>query len=469
MKNNQNSNTNPSANYDAQDVVNAINQRGRSAAKNSATGLSAFRLMMCIIKGETINDEATGDHYWLSGYRLGGLEVKRKPRETIRVRLNTVDERVMDEKSFSNGRSDAVIQNSVKGIYITNANRRKTLQEHLQSSTRMISFERVTYLYTKDNIKHYRAHWSTAMTSSPEGQFIQGMGHIRIIQGNEQLGRKSTCQAEIIESMVLGAGREDAESNNLMIAKALNSNDPTSQIETAERTGKLMVEMVVNGERNNRTIDIYSEKEEVDVVTPLGEKIKVRRAIPYSDTIQAYLTGEDYHTRMYKADPNNTYKRDRAYDADINRHVLGYLLGINAHSIPIVREDIADDIIKPFVNSLYQKKVVLNLFAVRIYQYGSRFRTTTLNNKAKQALHKNYVVAIDDAGNITPYQESVGVVATPTYTPTAIVVQRYEDGTAYVVFDGAVDIRKDSFVISSEIPPDSVDKYKDFFVLPPAA
>lgn len=464
MNNNQRTNTEQSSNNqsniqsNAQNVVDMINQRGSGAAKEPGM----FRLMMHIVKGESMDD-----HYWMSGYRLGGLDVKRKPREIIRVRLNTVDERVSEEKSFSNSKPESVIQNSVKSLYVTGSNRRKTLQEHIQGSTRMLSFERVVYLYTKDNIKHYRAHWSTAMTSSPQGQFIQGMGHVRIIQGNEQLGRKSTCQAEIIETMVVAAGREDAENNNLMIAKALNSVDPTSSLDTAERTGKLMVEMVVNGERNTRTIDIYSEKKEVDVVTPVGEKIKVRRAIPYTDTIQAYLTGNDYHTVMYKADPNNVYKRDRAFDADINRHVLGYLLGIDAKSIPIVREDIADSAIKPFVNSLYKKEIVLNLFAVRIYQYGSRYRATTLNKTLKQKLHQNYVVAIDDNGNIVPYHESSHLPATPAYSPTAIVVQRYDDGTAYVVFEGAVDIKKDNFVISSDIPPESVDKFKDFFNMPP--
>lgn len=460
MNNTQRTNTEQPNNNptNAQNVVDMINQRGGSTAKEAGM----FRLMMHIVKGESIDD-----HYWMSGYRLGGLDVKRKPRETIRVRLNTVDERVMEEKGFSNSKPAAAIENSVKSLYVSGSNRRKTLQEHIQGSTRMLSFERVVYLYTKDNIKHYRAHWSTSMTTNPQGQFIQGMGHVRIIQGDEQLGRKSTCQAEIIETMVVGASREDAENNNLIIAKALNSVDPTSNLETAERTGKLMVEMVVNGERNTRTIDIYSEKKEVDVVTPAGENIKVRRAIPYADTIQAYLTGEDYHTAMYKADPNNVYKRDRAFDADINRHVLGYLLGINAKSIPIIREDIADSTIKPFVNSLYKKDITLNLFAVRIYQYGSRYRASTLNKTLKLKLHQNYVVAIDESGNIIPYHESSHLPATPTYSPTALTVQRYDDGTAYVVFEGAVDIKKDNFVISSDIPPESIDKFKDFFNTPP--
>ena len=99
MNNNQSNNSNSSTNNSAQNVVDAINQRGRPKTKTSNQEVNSFRLMMHIIKGETIDNQ-----YWLSGYRLGGLDVKRKPRETVRVRLNTVDERVMDEKSFSNGR-----------------------------------------------------------------------------------------------------------------------------------------------------------------------------------------------------------------------------------------------------------------------------------------------------------------------------------------------------------------------------
>ncbi|MBO6224781.1 MAG: hypothetical protein J6N72_04915, partial [Psychrobacter sp.] len=71
--------------------------------------------------------------------------------------------------------------------------------------------------------------------------------------------------------------------------------------------------------------------------------------------------------------------------------------------------------------------------------------------------------------NIIPYHEASQLPATPAYSPTAIVVQRYDDGTAYVVFDGAVDMKKDNFVISSDIPPDSVEKFKDFFSIPPVA
>lgn len=457
MQNNQRSNT--TQDVSAKDMIDIINKRGTHTSKNE----NVFRLMISIVKGESFDD-----HYWLSGYGLGGIEVKRKPRETVRVRLNTVEERVMDEKSFSN-KSEALIQAAVKQRYITNSNRRKTLQEHIQGSTRMISFERVTYLYTKDNVKHYRAHWSTAMSSSPHAQFIQGMGHVRIIQPDERIDRKATCQAEIIESMTLAAGREDAEDNNLIIAKALNNNDPTSQLDSAERTGKLMVEMVRDGERNTRTIDIYSEKKEVEAVSATGEKIMVRRAIPYAETIQAYLSGEDFYTKLYKADPNNAYRRDKAFDADINRHILGYLLGIDAKTIPIIRDDIADTIIKPFVNSLYKKEVVLNLFAVRIYQYGSRYRAEVLSSTAKQKLHQNYVVAINEGGSILPYHETDGLPATPAYAPTALAVQRYDDGTAYVVFEGAVDIRKDRFVLSSAIEQESVASFKDFFGVVPKA
>lgn len=440
-------------NSSTQNVLNVINNRGMSPSREN----NPFRLMVnvCSIERED-------DHLWLSGYRLGGLTVKRNPREVVKVRLNTVAERVEDEKLYSK-KSANEIKNSVKSLYETGANKRKTLYEHQKSQTKMLSFERVIYLHSKDGIKHYRAHWSTCMSTNQNAHFIQGMAHVRMIQEDERIGRKSTCQVEIIEKMIMGASKDDAESNNNFIAKALDSTDPTSKLETAERTGKLMVELVSNGVRNTRTIDIYSEKTDVVVVHPqTGEQITVRRAVPYAETLKAFLTGEDYHTSLFKADPNNAYKRDKAFDADIQRHILGYLLGIDAKTIPIAREDMADDVLKPFVNSLYRKEVTLNLSVVRIYQYGSRYRVNALNDSIRKKLHVNYAVALNETGVVIPYHETEGLPATPAYAPTAIAVQRYEDGTAYVVFEGAVEMKKDFFQVSSSITPESVDAVKDF-------
>ncbi len=438
-----------------QNVIDLITNSGKTGNKES----NPFRLMLSVF-----NTEKEGDFMWASGYRLGGNKVQRNPREVIKVRLNTVDERVYDVKSFSR-KSENEIRNSTKTSYETGANKRKNLWEHNKSQTKMLSFERVVFLFIKDGIKHYRAHWSTGMTNNTNAQFIQGMGHVRIIQADDSVGRKSTCQVEIIENMLMGASKDTAEINNNFMAKAFDSHDPTSQLATAERTGKLMVELATDGNRNIRTIDIYSEKHDVEVVHPnTGDKVTVRRALPYEKTLEAFITAQDYHTMLYKEDPDNQYKRDRAFDADINRHIIGYLLGIHAKEIPIVREDMAE-VIKPFVNKLYKKEITLNLFAVRIYQYGNRYRENALIDSQRLGLHKNYAVALNETGVILPYHETEGLPATPAYAPTALVVQRYEDGTAYVVFEGALDMKKEAFNVSSAITPESIDAVKDYAVV----
>lgn len=450
----QNTQRNEESNVSAQNVVDMINKRGGSQVSEP----QLFRIMMSVVKSESYDD-----HFWAVGYRLGGSVVQRKPREMIAVRLNTVEERVSDMQMFSS-ESKATLTNKIKVDYVTGGHKtRKTLQKHLSGHTRLLSFERVVYLYTKDNVKHYRAHWPSAMSTDPNAHFIQGMGHIKIIPGNDKLGRKPIVQAEIIESMMLDASREDSEKNNVLIAKALNHQDPTSHLDTAVRTGKLMVEMVVNGQRNTRTIDIYNEKADFLVPSNSGGQTTVRKSIPYADTIQAYLTGSDYHSSRYKEDPNNSYKRDKAYEADINRHILAYLLNIPAKDIPILREDVADTVIKPFVNNLYRKEITLNIFAVRVYYFGKSFEDLTIGRSQAFGLHKKYVVAIKETGDIIPYHEADGLPATPAYTPTAIAVQRYPDGTAYVVFEGAVNINKENFILSSSIEPEMVDKYKDFY------
>lgn len=450
-------NTNRNSSDNTQSVIDLVTNRGNVAGTKEE---NPFRLMVSVF-----NTEKQGDFIWVSGYRLGGNKVKRNPREMIKVRLNTVEERVSDVKTFSN-KSDFEIRNSVKSSYETGSNRRKTLWEHSQSQTKMLSFERVVFLKLENGIKHYRAHWSTGMTANSNAQFIQGVGHVRMIQEDESVGRRSTCQAEIIEAMMLGASRDGAEKNNNFIAKAFDSHDPTSKLATAERTGKLMVELSSDGKRNIKTIDIYSEKHDVEVINPkTGMAVIARRALPYEKTLEAYITAQDYHTTLYKADPDNKYKRDRAFEADINRHILGYLLGMDARQIPIIRSDLADSVIKPFVNKLYTKEITLNLFSVRIYQYGDRYRKNALVASKRLGLHKNYAVALADTGAILPYDEVSGLPATPAYTPTAVVVQRYEDGTAYVVFEGALDLKKDAFKVSSEINPEDVNAVKDYAVV----
>ena len=440
--------------YSAQNIVDLINQRGSTPTKEP----QLFRIMMSVLKSDTYED-----HFWAIGQRLGGTEVKRKPREVIAVRLNTVEERVADMQTFSN-ESKATLTNKIKVSYLTGGQKkRKTLQEHLRGHTRLMSFERVIYLYTKDNIKHYRAHWPTAMSSDPNAHFIQGMGHVKIMPANDKLGRQPMAQVEIIESMLMDAECNNAEKNKELIAKALNHKDPTSHLDTAERTGKLVVEMVVDGQRNTRTIDIYNEKTDQMVMSNTGEQVSVRKSIPYADTVQAYLKAEDYHSLRYKEDPNNTYKRAKAYDADINRHILAFLLNIPAQNVPILIEDMADSVIKPFVANLYRKTIKLNIFAVRIYYFGKSFGALTISRSEAFGLHKKYLVAIQDTGHALPYHESEGLPATPAYTPTAIAVQRYTDGTPYVVFEGAVNLNKENFLLSSSIEPEMVDKFKDFY------
>ena len=455
-KMNDTNRTDESGESQAKSVIDLITNSGRKTNKEN----NPFRLMVSVF-----NIEKEGDFVWVSGYRLGGTKVQRNPRELVKVRLNTVDERVRDMKLFSN-KSEFELRNSVKSSYETGANKRKTLFEHGRSQTKMLSFERVVFLETKNGVKHYRAHWSTGMTANQNAQFIQGMAHVRIIQEDESIGRRSTCQVEVIEAMLMGADKSGAENNNNFIAKAFDSHDPTSKMETAERTGKLMVELSSDGQRNIKTIDIYSEKHEVQVTHPnTGDTVTVRRALPYEKTLEAYITAQDYHTMLYKADPENNYKKDRAFDADINRHILGYLLGIDARNIPIVRTDLADEVIKPFVNKLYKKEITLNLFAVRIYQYGNRYRDNALANSKRLGLHKNYAVALNDTGVILPYDQASGLPATPAYAPTAVVVQRYDDGTAYVVFEGALDVKKEAFNVSSAITPESIDAVKDYAVV----
>lgn len=156
-------------------------------------------------------------------------------------------------------------------------------------------------------------------------------------------------------------------------------------------------------------------------------------------------------------------RRDKAFDADINRMVLGFLTGADMSQVKIARKDLAETVLTPFLQQLQEKSITLNLFSVRIYQYGPNYRAATLNFEAKRNIHKNYTANIDEAGNIVDHISNQDVLTAPMYAPTALAVQRYEDGTPYVVFEGMVDANKDCFVLSSDITPDMVETSKDFF------
>lgn len=124
------------------------------------------------------------------GYRLGDENDK------IRVRLNTVAERIADKPD----EEDKVREQYVKGKFT-----RPTLSEKAKKNIRYLSFDQAVNLGTNDaGVQEYRAHWSNTVTTDSNDRVIKALAHVRVRGGyTDKKGKKHDALAymEVVDGI----------------------------------------------------------------------------------------------------------------------------------------------------------------------------------------------------------------------------------------------------------------------------
>ena len=92
------------------------------------------------------------------------------PEVQVRVRLNTVKERMEDRPKDD--------PEKIKSQYISGENHRDTIADKEKAGIPLLSFDDARKLGTHDGVVEYRAHWPKTMSTDPEAEALFGMAHI---------------------------------------------------------------------------------------------------------------------------------------------------------------------------------------------------------------------------------------------------------------------------------------------------
>ncbi len=321
--------------------------------------------------------------------------------EQVRVRLNTVAERVQD-KPGSN-------PEAVKTLYISGENTRDSLSDKSKNGVKLLSFDDAKKLGEVEGVAEYRAHWPKTMATDPGAEVRVGMMSVRLRDAAEINGEHQKAVARVDQlQWSVNATRENIDaalSNALAIKDAEGrARDPFVQVRVMHE-GNVV-----------QQVRLYPET----AVTKLfdqdtGEHKDVRRPVDADKTIASLLSGAQGWSEQ-----DNQRK-------DVLRALVAGIKGMDEPPFHA-----PDDGLRARARNLYygaqQGALTVEITAGEGIDFGAKARQTYLAQKDRAPM-KSYLI-----------EESLGegeakhVKQTPGYTMTAIAINRHEDGEPYAVF-----------------------------------
>ena len=151
-------------------------------------------------------------------------------KEKVKIRLNTVDERVQDMIVTGRMRSKTQAIDVVKNQYENSAQPRKSLSERIRNNSAVLSFDQSYETQSNDNYRTYRAHWAESVTTKKDAQLIIAPTHVQFVNTSNPFGR-----VEILEKQFIVDKQSNTDDIRNMFISALNHEDEYS----AERSGTL--------------------------------------------------------------------------------------------------------------------------------------------------------------------------------------------------------------------------------------
>lgn len=366
---------------------NKVGQRSARPASNAPRGPRAERVFLVVTNFETPSD---GAHFAV-GHAVG------KPSDTVRVRLNTVAERKLDNPKDS--------EDKIKGQYFSGENHRESIADKAKNNIRLISFDDARLVSNKDGVKEYRAHWPKTMSTSPTAEVMQGLAHIRLREASEANGRHQKAQAyvEIVRDAAVATGA-DIQSHllqGLAIQDAEGRARDPFVILSASYDGKVVA--------NARVYPAVTTAKVFD--QNLGEHKDVTRKVDAETTLASLQSGEK---------GNNDFQNRQL---DTARALIAGLIGADE---PVFNS--ADNVAADIRNLYYGVKegaIKVEVMSLEKIDFGAKSRQTYLKDKDRPQLA---AYTIREPAGAEQVKESSGFI------PTVIAFERHADGEPYAVF-----------------------------------
>ena len=359
-----------------------------NARPTSPRGPRAERVFMQVESYETPDKSA----HFAVGHRIGN------PDEKIRVRLNTVNERVADAPKYS---TDAV-----KSLYVSGENTRDTLAAKKAAGITLIAFDDARRLGNTDGVTEYRAHWPTTIATQPEAEVFQGKANIRLREAFEFNGTHMKAQAYV--ELIKGHATATPENIDQLLEGALALKD-----DQGRARDPMMIMRVLHNGSVAATPRLYPAREASTIYDQAtGDDREITRPLDAQQTLQSLMSAE----------PGRSVMSNAQLDA-----VRAIVAGIRGEPEPVFNS--TDEAMHAKARSLYwgvkEGHLTVEVISAEKIDFGADSRKTYLKNKDRP---QYAAYTVKEPKGDQQVREVRG------YTDTVVGILRHEDGEPYAIY-----------------------------------
>ena len=332
--------------------------------------------------------------------------------EKVKVRLNTIDERVND-LTQSGKKNKQQVANQVTNQYQNSANPRQSLKERLHSKVVVLSFDQSFEILSEDNYRSYRAHWAESVTSNPSSQLITAPVHIQFVNSQRPFGR-----VEILENNY----KIDINSSREMIKEAFLKSLEHQDDFSAERSGSF--NYILRYKETNEPIyqgSLQSFLQEVPVGPDRSIRIPADISTTLNNLMRKPLTARDY-----------VPDESMMFNHDLNRILVNRLLGVEfTQSLETSNPQLQNNL-RLLSGKLKKGEIYLDAYATQNIFFG-RDTLKTYQAKSTRSSSPLKIYTVTEMHNDEPiYQKG--------YIHSLVGIDRHSDTLApYVTFSSTTD------------------------------
>ncbi|WP_323025661.1 hypothetical protein [Castellaniella sp.] len=345
------------------------------------------------------------DHYETpeGGFHYAVGHRADQPDEQVRVRLNTVAERVADLAARG---GKAPSEDAVKAQYVTGENTRDSLQDKAKADIRLIAFDDARRVGENDGVAEYRAHWPKTISTQPEAELLTGKGHIRLRDAIEHTNGRAKAQAYI--ELITGSTMASAENVDQLLHESLTIKDAQGRARDP-----LMILRVHHDGKVVGAPRLYPSMEATKIFDQaLGEEREVGRRVDAAKSVENLLAA--------------TPGRGEFQDAQLDtvRAIVSALKGLDEPKF-----NSTDEAMFNKARNMYwgvrEGALQVEVVSAEKIDFGADTRKTYLKDKDRPHLA---------AYTLKEPKDETSVREVPAYTDTVVGILRHEDGEPYAVY-----------------------------------
>ncbi|MDB6010597.1 MAG: hypothetical protein JWL65_2847 [Gammaproteobacteria bacterium] len=322
------------------------------------------------------------------------------PEVQVRVRLNTVKERVEDRP-----RDDP---EKIKSQYVSGENHRDSVADKAKADIPLLSFDDARKVGTHDGVVEYRAHWPKTMSTNPEAEALFGMAHIRLRDASD-LGDGVRTNAQAYVELFKETAVASRDNIDAALSRALRIQD-----EQGRARDPLVILRVRHDGKQVAAPRIYPGTEKKSVFDQgLGDYKEVSRRVDAGTTLERVMSAapgrNDFETRQL----------------DTARALIAGIKGLGEPEFASPDPNIRGDLRNLYYGA-EQGALDVEIVAAEKIDFGADSRKTYLADKDRAHLAA-YEIREESEADQQPRRYA-------GYAETVLAVHRYPDGEPYAVF-----------------------------------